>query len=129
MTLHVCRQPPCDGAILGRLAVNGVFECYTLEGVSTEIPAATYGLAITFSQRFQRDMPEILGVSGRTGIRLHPGNVMADTHGCLLVGRTHDLASVQDSRAAFDDLVAVLQSATDPITITIEDPPAETRAA
>lgn len=122
MMLTIYRSAPQDGAIIGRLAIDGVFTCYTLEGVDVAIPLGTYRVAITFSQRFQRDMPELLGVPGRTGIRIHPGNTDADTHGCILVGQTRGIASVQNSRLAFNALFERLQSETAPITIALTHP-------
>lgn len=129
MTLHLCRHAPIDGAIIGSLAVDGVFQCYTLEGVATEIPAGTYPIGMHDSPHFGRVLPELLNVPGRSCILLHQGNTDVDTHGCILVGRTRGSAIVYDSKLAFDDLFARLQSATAPITITIEDPAASPQAA
>jgi hypothetical protein len=125
VTLQLCRQPAHDGAIIGRLAVDGVFICYTLEGVATAIPAGTYRVAITASQRFQRHLPELLDVPGHLGIRIHPGNTAQDTHGCILVGTARSHASVLCSREACDAVVDTIQSAAAPVTITIEDPGSE----
>ena len=66
----------------------------------TAIPAGTYRIVMTFSNRFQRVMPLLLGVPGFTGIRIHAGNKSADTDGCILVGFSTDGTNVIDSRAA-----------------------------
>lgn len=50
------------------------------------IPAGTYRVRLSFSPRFLRTLPELLGVPGRSGIRMHPGNTVSDTSGCILVG-------------------------------------------
>jgi hypothetical protein len=52
----------------------------------TAIPAGTYEIDWTFSQRFQKFMPILLAVPFFTGIRMHGGNTTADTKGCLLAG-------------------------------------------
>lgn len=140
MTLHVFREPSEDGATFGALFVDGHFECLTLEdeireqpGVTvaawkvpgqTAIPARTYPVQITPSRRFKRLLPILLNVPGFEGIRIHPGNAIADTHGCLLVGRTRTDGRVGESRLAFEHLFAQMLHAPDAITITIENPPA-----
>lgn len=116
---------------IGRLSTDGVFRCYTLEDTvragekvfgKTAIPAGTYDVALTFSNRFQRTLPLLLKVPGFDGIRIHPGNTAADTEGCLLVGKVRMAAAVGQSRVAFDDLYPTLEDAFvkgDPISITI----------
>ena len=52
----------------------------------TAIPAGKYEVVITYSNRFKKYLPLLLNVPGYEGIRIHPGNSAADTHGCLLPG-------------------------------------------
>lgn len=52
----------------------------------TAIPAGKYEVVITYSDRFKKYLPLLLNVPGYEGIRIHPGNSAADTHGCLLPG-------------------------------------------
>jgi len=66
---------------------------------------------ITPSQRFGRPLPLLLNVPGFSGIRIHPGNTIADTEGCLLPGRLRAAQRVGDSRAAFDTLFQQITSA------------------
>lgn len=96
---------------IGELYIDGVFECFVLEdpyddGANTPgctaIPCGKYRLVITFSNRFQKELPLVQGVVGRSGIRIHPGNTSADTEGCLLPGKTRAKDSVYRSREAFD---------------------------
>lgn len=52
----------------------------------TAIPSGEYTLAVTFSNRFQKPMIQVMNVPDFSGIRWHGGNTVADTEGCLLVG-------------------------------------------
>lgn len=82
---------------IGELSASGEFECFTLEDVvrlsgvkvpgKTAIPVGRYELIITFSQRFQHELPLLLNVPNFSGIRIHAGNTDQDTDGCILVGQ------------------------------------------
>jgi hypothetical protein len=76
----------------GLIYVNDAFECYSLEppcgdyGKGCAIPPGRYRVVVTRSARFNRDLPLLLDVPGRDGIRMHTGNKPADTDGCIIVG-------------------------------------------
>ena len=99
----------------------GNFNCFTLEdterapGVKvagqTAIPAGRYEVQMTFSPRFQRNMPLVMGVPGFAGIRIHSGNTAEDTEGCLLLGYVRLQDRVEQSRAACQDFYVLLTKA------------------
>lgn len=106
----------------GELYLDGVFECFTLEDTErpesaekvdgqTAIPLGRYRVVIDFSRRFQRPMPHLLDVPGFEGIRIHPGNTVADTSGCILVGRLRAPGAVLNPRPAFGALFDKLREA------------------
>ena len=118
---------------IGELLVDGKHECWTLEDVvradgvkvfgETAIPAGTYTVDITYSPRFKRNLPLLIGVKDFVGIRIHPGNTAGDTEGCILVGQGKAKDCIVSSRAAFDVLFPKLQAAKDRkevITITVK---------
>lgn len=121
MKLELIREPSANGCTIGSLAINGAFECFTLEDVvrdkkirgETAIPAGTYEVRITFSQRFQRDLPLLIGVPDFEGVRIHPGNTAADTEGCILPGQVRTANTVGASRLAFYALFAKIKDAAD----------------
>lgn len=138
MILELIRQWLTDESTIGMLSVNGIFECYTLEDKmreivgqpvadwkiagKTAIPIGTYDVVVTFSNRFQKWLPELLNVPGFAGIRIHPGNDDVDTEGCILVGQTKGDNYIFNSRAAFNQLFSKIQDARsngESITITI----------
>ena len=97
MLIEVKRFEFKDTHTVGKVYVDGIYECYTLEDVvrngtkvlgKTAIHFGTYKLIIDASTRFKQDMPHILDVPNFTGVRIHAGNTSADTDGCILVGST-----------------------------------------
>jgi len=126
MKIEVKRQPSNEKCTIGRLYIDGVFQCYTLEDVvraekihgHTAIPAGEYDVIITMSSRFKKLLPLLLNVPNFEGVRIHAGNTDADTEGCILVGESAGRYSVSSSRAAFDKLFSLMQKA-DSITLKI----------
>jgi hypothetical protein len=127
MLLEVKRDPSADGCTLGKLFVDGQFECFTLEDVvrevpgepvlqwkipdQTAIPFGSYGVIVNFSEPFQRPLPLLLNVPGYDGVRIHSGNTAADTEGCILVGSQQGTGAVLNSRDAFAALFPKIQAA------------------
>jgi len=147
MELRLEREPSIAGTTLGKLFVNGLFECFTLEDQvrelrhddgalvdpsawkipgETAIPSGTYTIIIDYSQRFKKLMPHLLGVPGFSGVRIHSGNKKEDTEGCILVGKQKGNRQILESHAAFDALFPKLQAAfyrKEQVRITIENAP------
>jgi hypothetical protein len=119
MDILLIREPSTAECTLGTLAVDGAFQCFTLEDVvrpvkikgMTAIPAGDYEVVVTFSERFKRPLPLLLNVPNFDGVRIHPGNTAKDTEGCILVGLKKATDSVQQSRLAFDPLFAKIVEA------------------
>ena len=112
MNLQLKRYIFTPKSTTGHLFVNDVFQCYTLEDVvrapgepkvygETAIPEGRYRVAITWSPRFQQNMPLLHDVPGFEGVRIHPGNKPEDTEGCILVGHARDKDWIGGSRDAY----------------------------
>ena len=99
-------------AIYGIMRVNGR-DIATLENADYIIPVGTYPVLVTFSPRFQRNLPLIGNVPGRSGIRIHRGTKPEHSKGCILVSATME----QQLTAKW----LALQASKEPIKITIEN--------
>jgi len=141
MTLRLARSHSQHHATFGTLFVDEAMECLTLEdeireraGVpvatwkvpgETAIPAGRYSLTLTMSRRFGCVLPLLRNVPGFSGIRIHTGNVIDDTDGCILVGRRICGTKIAESRIAFRTLMTTLERATvsgEPLAIEIRIP-------
>lgn len=81
--------------------IDSEFFCYGLEDAvrekigtptvdwkiwgKTAIPVGVYDVTINWSNRFKRQMIEILRVPGWSGVRIHNGKGPESTDGCLIV--------------------------------------------
>lgn len=59
----------------------------TLEPPHSIIPDGTYKVILTYSPKFHRVLPLITGIKGHDGVRIHVGNFVEDTVGCVLIGQ------------------------------------------
>ena len=86
MLIKLIRNQPQGKALFGQLYVDGEYFCDTLENTDYAIPSGFYRLRVTMSPRFRIYLPLLDGVIGRSGIRIHAGNTIDHTEGCILVG-------------------------------------------
>lgn len=132
---RIAKQPKYT---IGKLYVDGKVFCDTLEDTDrgltqdmtvdeitnakiageTAIPTGTYNVVITYSPKFNKDLPLIENVKGFEGIRIHTGNRADQTEGCILVGHNKIVGQVCNSVKVFKDLMAKMQEA-DTITLQI----------
>lgn len=91
--LTLIRDVKGDKAILGKLYFNGCLVCCTLENAAKAIPTGVYLVQNSMSPKFKRELPLIWnsGVSSSRGIRMHRGNTVKDSQGCILVGMGRDV--------------------------------------
>lgn len=134
MELELRRKAATDNTVLGELFINGQFEMFTLERANVMIAPGHYPVRLTFSTRANAGqlwtpdldchrLPAIEDVPGRSGIRIHAGNVMANSNGCVLVGYELGHESIGHSRQALMDLMDHLDRAEksdQPIYIRVE---------
>ena len=134
MTLTLIRESCSPARAIGRLAVDGIFQAFTLEPprraenpliAHPAIPAGEYPITIAYSPRFQQMVPHVGSVPGRQNIEIHVGNTAVDTHGCILVGEQKTDSGILHSRDALHKLMVVLAqtlSKGGKVMLEIEDP-------
>lgn len=126
---------------IGKLYIDGVYFCDTLEDTvrnlpeeekiysQTAIPAGTYRITLNvvspkYSKRKSYDwcggrLPRLLNVPFFDGILIHAGNTAKDSAGCILVGENKEKGKVLNSMATLKRLYKVLKEAEEQIYIEI----------
>lgn len=102
--LTLTRAKAKHGLYIGRLSVNGKFECYTLEDELLAIAPGTYKVTPYQSPK-SGNRVLLVHVPGRLWIEIHKGNFKDDSQGCILVGISHTDKSVVASGKAFTHLM------------------------
>lgn len=96
------RDSIVNDAVLGSLYVGGIKVCETLENNAKLIPCGEYNLNVSKSPKFGRMLPLVYNdkVPMHRGIRIHVGNSVKDTSGCILVGFERNGDRLVNSRNA-----------------------------
>lgn len=130
MNLHLKRFKIEPGYTVGKLYIDGAFQCHTLEPTArtekvagdTAIPTGTYTVFVTHSPRFNRNLPIVMNVPGFEGIRIHAGNRASDTDGCILVGQWDRGMTLRNSGEALAQLIMKIREA-EPVELKITQEP------
>lgn len=126
---------------IGKLFINGIYECDTLEDTDrgltsqmtleeikakkvygvTAIPTGTYSINMTtvspkfkdrtWAKPYKGMLPRLENVKGYEGVLIHVGNDQEATSGCILVGENRIKGKVINSTACFYALMTVLLKA------------------
>ena len=123
-TLTLTRIAKRADYTIGRLDdENGVKICDTLEPTwrnykggelkvprKSAVPEGTYPVVVTKSKKFGKYLPLLVGVPGFEGIRIHSGNTVNDTEGCILVGQNLIKGKVLLSRLTLEKLMRLIEN-------------------
>lgn len=103
---------------LSRIYFDGL-QFVGLEPYEYIVPSGNYLLTLTRSPRFSAKypyskvhnglVPLINGVAGHSGVRIHVGNYVSDTQGCLLIGNSVAPSMIKDSTLAYKNLLMRMQ--------------------
>ena len=116
-----------DTQTVGKLYLNGVYFCDTLEDKNRDlnkngifdgsekkvysetcIPFGQYKVIINQSSRFKRLMPRLLNVPHFDGILIHNGVTEKNSAGCILVG-SYDGQKLVRSKEIFNKLFEIMK--------------------
>jgi hypothetical protein len=115
MEIAVVRMWKTDAGITGTFSIDGQQRYFSLELPETFegqpnvpnktcIPAGTYPVMRLWSGHFDRMMPHITEVPGRTEIEIHVANLPKDILGCMGIGRLRiSETEIGKSQEAFDE--------------------------
>lgn len=112
--LKIERKNITTDGVFGVLTVNGTQVCETVENLGEEIPEGLYDAKLDKSPRLGYVCPHIVvpmrdvAAGGDAGIRIHVANEPAQLKGCIAVGTRKDGDAEDESKKAFDKLMALL---------------------
>lgn len=99
--------------------IIGASKFQTLEPSMPIIPDGKYLINLSYSPTFSKKypyttvlsgkVPEIIGIKGHFGVRIHVGNYPSDTKGCILIGLLGSDCSVINSSLAYRNFCANIQ--------------------
>jgi len=101
---------------VGKLFVNGVYFCDTIEDVErdvkiqneTAIAKGKYQVIVNQSNRFKRLLPLLLNVKNFEGIRIHNGTDQNSSSGCIIVGENKVKGKLTNSTVYMNKLTDLL---------------------
>jgi len=127
---------------IGKLYINGVYFCDTIEDVNrdlnhdgdlsdkgetkvmhqTAVPFGRYKVIVNMSSRFKRLLPRLLNVNSFDGILIHNGADENSSSGCIIVGKNTIKGKVTNGTLYMNKLTDLLNEAqkTKEIFITIK---------
>jgi len=135
MKLRIERFIHAKDETIGKLFIDGVFKCFTLEDEKreikvkgeTRIPEGTYEIQfrtvggfhekqlVRYGPEYHKGMLQLMNVQGFEYILIHCGNSNKDTEGCLLVGRDYkrngEIYNLLDSRIAYERIYPEIRDA------------------
>lgn len=124
MEITIIRYDFLPDRTFGKLYIDGEYWCETLEDRDrnlydymsveeikqkkvkgeTAIPYGKYEVKMTYSIKYEKELPQILNVPGFAGIRIHNGSFPEHSLGCILIGRRlNDMLT--DSRVTTSNFV------------------------
>ena len=124
---RVPANPAREKYTLGKVFRNGLKFCESCEDEDrlleinpgakvpklTAIPRGRYKLINSFSHHFGKVLPEVLGVPGFSGVRLHGGNYAENSEGCILVGRVRIKDGIAECKETVEAIIDLIDGAAD----------------
>ena len=144
MELTLIRKHFGDKYTIGKLSIDQVYTCDTLEDVvrdlkdinhdgdfdeegegkiygKTAIPCGRYKVIVNLSRKLKRRLPLLLNVPGFSGIRIHGGKNETWSSGCILVGENSIKGQLVNYGYWETRIVQLMDTAKNNIYITIKE--------
>ena len=124
MYLELIRFKYTGKTVMGVLK-GDVLKCgtyFTIENYDKMLPDGEYNVKVTHSPKFKRDVPIVYSddVPESRGIRIHEGNIVQNTKGCILVGNWAYLPNkLGNSKEAIEQLTWGLIKQGGPVKLVI----------
>lgn len=100
---------------LSRIYVDNTFICYGLDPLILD--SGVYSIKCNYSPRFKKTLPLLYNdkFPASRGFRIHAGNTLNDSQGCILVGMkfkvdTEGNITLTDSKVAMNKLLSVVEN-------------------
>lgn len=94
----------------GQLFFGNELVCYTID--PHILTTGTYNIQVNYSPKFKKELPLIYNkeFSASRGFRIHSGNTLKDSNGCILVGDMIDYKfKLYDSKKALSRLLQIIR--------------------
>lgn len=97
---------------MGTLTGSNIGTYFTLENATNLLPDGLYRVEVNYSPKFLSPRPLIWNehIIAARGFRIHEGNTVKDTNGCVLIGNGANLTTLKltESKAALTQLMGEL---------------------
>lgn len=97
---------------MGTLTGLNIGTYFTLENAANLLPDGVYQVEVDYSPRFHAQRPHIWNESAiaARGFRIHEGNSVKDSNGCILIGNGANLTTrkLTESKTALTQLMGEL---------------------
>lgn len=94
----------------GQLFFGNELICYTID--PHKLTTGTYNIQVNYSPKFKKELPLIYNkeFSASRGFRIHTGNTLKDSNGCILVGDMIDYKfKLYDSKKAIERIINLIK--------------------
>ena len=111
-----------EGVTIGELTLASLHVCFTQE--NTPIECGRYRIERTYSERFQKTTPMLVG----PGARVVPNYPGKDMEGCIITGYDHTQSGVSDTQLGYREVIkwiATLETQNIPVWMQIKAPEGE----
>lgn len=106
------RVKKTSAVAMGTLTGSNIGTYFTLENATNLLPDGVYRVEVNYSPKFRSLRPHIWNehIVAARGFRIHEGNTVKNSNGCVLIGNGASLTTLKltESKAALTQLMGEL---------------------